>query len=145
MTVQHCRMLNAISKVNKMLDRCLIPGGKRHCSYLFRIKQLCCLVSFKKAFLLKMGWNKEQNQWLICYQLNFTVRFPVFCFQENTMLSGNNTYLFAEGHRNKKYTEKGKAWRRLPWISEEQVRASSEPSTFNNGWRTGNIREVREE
>lgn len=32
-----------------------------------------------------------------------------------------------------------------PGISEEQPGARSEPSTFNNGWRTGNIREVREE
>lgn len=28
MTVQHHRMLNAISKVHKMLDRCLVPGGR---------------------------------------------------------------------------------------------------------------------
>lgn len=32
-----------------------------------------------------------------------------------------------------------------PGISKEQVEASSEPSTFNNRWRTGNITEVREE
>lgn len=69
-------MLNAISRVNKMLDRCLIPGEKRRCSHLLRIKQLHYLISFKKAFL---KWNEMKNK--ITDPLLAEFSFLVFYFQ----------------------------------------------------------------
>lgn len=60
------------------------------------------------------------------------------CFQEATP-----TYL-QRGTETKSTLKRAKPEEDYPGISEERGGASSEPSTFNNGWRTGNIREVRE-
>lgn len=131
-------MLNAISKVNKMLDRCLIAGEKRHCSYLFRIKQLRYLVFFKKTYILETEYNKDPNQWLTCYWLTSTVSFPVFLILEDLQ---KTTWKLQRGTGAKGTVKQAKPEDDYPGISKEQVEASSEPPTFSNGWRMGDVTE----
>lgn len=85
-----------------------------------------------------MEWNKDPNQWLTCYWLNSTASFPVFLILEDLQ---KTTWKLQRGTGAKGTVKQAKPEDNYPGISKEQVEASSEPPTFSNGWRIGDVTE----
>lgn len=94
------------------------------------------LVSFKKAFILKLEWNKEQNQWLTCYWLNSTVSFLVFYFQENSFRKHVPT---CRGAQKQKVHWSGQS---LKKITLEYLRNKLKPALNHLHLITGGGREI---
>lgn len=76
--------------------------------------------------------------------LEFHGELPRFLLPGEQLQETTCSYL-QRGTETKGTLKSAKPEEDYPGISKEQVEASSEPSTFNNRWRTGNITEVREE
>lgn len=76
--------------------------------------------------------------------VEFYSKLPCFLLPGEQLQETTCTYL-QRGTETKGTLKRAKPEEDYSAISKEQVEASSEPSTFNNWWRMGNITEVREE
>lgn len=75
--------------------------------------------------------------------VEFYRKLPCFLLPEEQLQETTSTYL--QRGTETKDTLKWAKPEDYPGIYKEQVEAISEPFTFNNKWRMGNITEVREE